>query len=88
MRDCEAEDAKLRHLRNDLERDVAVRPMPLLCLRRDFAVGELADLFAHRRQRFVQSTVADGNLVMFPHQLDETGAVLDMALGERMQRAR
>ena len=88
LRDREPEHAQLRHLREDVERDVAVGAMPLLRLWCDFAVGELVHLVADRRQRLVQPAIADRAVVVGPHQLDQAGAALDIAGSERLQRAR
>src|SRR5207302_10892689 len=46
LRYGEAEHPKLRHLRNDVERDIAVGAMPLLRLRCDLTIGKLAHLLA------------------------------------------
>jgi hypothetical protein len=79
FRDGEAEHAEVGHLREDLERDIAVGAVPLVRLRRDLAVGELAHLIADRRQGLVETTVADRGAMMRPHQLDQACAALDIA---------
>src|SRR5262249_56404112 len=68
--------------------EAAVGAMPLLRLWCDLAVGELAHLVADRRQRLFQPAGADSGVVMGAHELDQTGAALDVAGGERLQRAR
>src|SRR5205823_505608 len=78
LRYGEAEHPKLRHLRNDVERDIAVGAMPLLCLRCDLAVGKLAHLLADGSQRLVQAAVADCGILMAPHALDQACAVPDI----------
>ena len=48
--------------------------MPLLRVRRDAVVGELAHLLADRVERIVEPAGADRRIVMLPDQLDEAGA--------------
>jgi len=48
--------------------------MPLVRMRHDFVVGELAHFLADRIERFVEAAGADGRLVLQPYQLDEAGA--------------
>ena len=57
--DGQAEHAELGHLRDDLERDVAVGAVPALRVLDHLAVGELAHLLADRFQRFVETAGAD-----------------------------
>src|SRR5262249_33125784 len=87
LRDGETEHSKLRHLRNDIERDIAIGAMPSLRLRCDLAVGKLAHLLADRSQRLVQAAVADCAILVGLHAFDETRALLDMRSRERLQRA-
>jgi hypothetical protein len=60
LRDRQAEHAELGHLRDDLERDVAVREVPLVRVRDDLGFREAAHLAAHRLERLVEARVADG----------------------------
>jgi hypothetical protein len=78
FRDGEAEHAELGHLRQDIERDIAVGAVPLVRLRHHLAVGELAHLIANRRQRLVETAVADGGTMMRSHQLDQARAALNI----------
>ena len=59
FRNGQAEDAELGHLRDDLERNVAVGEMPALRIADHFAVGEFAHLVPDRFQRLVQTANAD-----------------------------
>ena len=76
FRNRQPEHAELGHVRDDLERDVAVGQVPFVRVRHDLAVGELAHLLADRLERLVEAAVADRRAVMLAHQRDEARAVL------------
>ena len=70
-RNGEAEHAKLGHLRDDRKRNVAVEQMPLVGLRHDLVVGEIAHLLTHGGERLVEAAIADRRLRVAAHQLDQ-----------------
>ena len=74
FRDGEPEHAELGHLRDDLERDVAVGAVPGLRVADHFAVGEFAHFLADRFQRLVEAARADRGAMAGAHQLDQAGA--------------
>ena len=87
LRNGQAEDAQLGHLRDHFERDVVVAQVPVVGVRLDFAVGKLAHLFADRAERFLETAIAHGRVVVLTHQLDQAGAAFDIAGHERFERA-
>ena len=63
FRNGQPEHAELRHVADDLHRDIAVGAVPALRVADDLAVGELAHLLADRFQRLVETADADGRVV-------------------------
>ncbi len=73
--DGQAEHAQLGHLRNDLERDVAVGAVPAMRVVDDLAVGKLAHHVADRFQRILETADPDRRGVAVADQFDEPRAV-------------
>src|SRR5262249_9302872 len=71
LRDSQAEDTDLAHLRDDLDRNQTIRMVPSLRARDDLAVSKPAQLVADRIERFVEIAVADGRLAAPAHQSDQ-----------------
>src|SRR5690242_3179249 len=72
----ETEHTEVGHLRNDIERNVAVGPVPALRASDHLAIGEFAHLVADRVQRLVKSATADRNAVVLAYQFDQARAPL------------
>ena len=60
LRQRQAEHAELGHLGDDLERDVLVLQVPLVRVRHDLGLRELAHLLVDRGVRLVEAGVAEG----------------------------
>ena len=60
--------------------------MPLVRLGRHLAVGELAHFIADRRQRVVETAIADGGAVVRAHQLDQARAALDIRVSVQLSQ--
>ena len=90
FRNRQPEHAELGHLRDDLERDIAVGAVPRLRVADHFAIGELTHFLADRFQRLVEATDADRRVMALAHQRHQARAPLggvaagDQALDHRI----